>query len=87
MTRIKGKIWRAWRDGTKAVVSERLSELVSKLRETQFLQRSGLSSDAVTFSYRAGCSCGCSPGFILDGVIRSDWIPADIYLSRVEDEE
>lgn len=94
VTRLKGKIWRAWRDGTKAIVAERLSELVSKLGTKVGINVDGLSSEAVTFSYNAGCaSCPCSPGYILSGRVRDTLsspgfsIPADIYLSRVEDEE
>jgi hypothetical protein len=27
----------------------------------------GLVYDKISWSQKAGCSCGCSPGFILDG--------------------
>lgn len=86
--KLRSKIWRAWRDGTKAIVSERLSELVSRLGTKVGISVSELSSDAVTFSYKAGCSCGCSPGFILDGRVRDGYssIPADIHLSLEESE-
>lgn len=77
-TRLKGKIWRAWRDGTKKAVAERLSALMEKATDS-------LSSYAVTFSYKAGCTCGCSPGFVLDGTIEDGYAPADIWLSREDD--
>lgn len=79
VTRLKGKIWRAWRDGTKAIVAQRLSELMEKLTDS-------LPDYTVRFSYKAGCSCGCSPGFILSGKVRDDGEPADIFLSREEEE-
>lgn len=40
----------------------------------------------IRWSQNAGCSCGCSPGFIIDHVVRVDGTPADIYLTITMDE-
>jgi hypothetical protein len=66
VTRVQGATWRGWRDMTKKIVAERLSALIEKLI-AEDLHFNELSSAKVTFSQKAGCSCGCSPGFILDG--------------------
>ena len=34
----------------------------------EILKRAGLEGGKVGFSRAAGCSCGCSPGFIVNGV-------------------
>lgn len=82
-TKLKGKIWRAWRDGTKSIVAERLSTLIEKLIEQGVIE---LPSAKATFSHKAGCSCGCSPGYILSDRVEIDgWKPADIYLSLDEE--
>jgi hypothetical protein len=43
----------------------------------------GLVCPKVTWSQKAGCQCGCSPGFIVKG-----GIPKDVFVSveRIEDE-
>lgn len=84
VTRVKGKIWRAWRDGTKAIAAERLSALIAKAIEDKVEGFEHLTSAKVTFSYKAGCSCGCSPGFILDGTVREDGWNVDIHVITAE---
>lgn len=86
VTRLKGKIWRTWRDGTKKVAGERLSALLDKLIEAR-VENAGfgaLTSTESTFSYKAGCSCGCSPGFILGAQVMFGNAPADISISDPE---
>jgi len=84
LTKVKGKIWRAWRDGTKKIAGERLSALIAKLNQTDLPIK---IDTTVTFSYKAGCSCGCSPGFILSGRLRDvNHRPVDLYL-HIEKEE
>ena len=88
VTKLQGKIWRAWRDGTKNIVAERLSDLVSKFKTKVGPSVDELRSDKATFSYKAGCSsCPCSPGFILDGIVKDGYTPADIFLSRKEEKD
>lgn len=36
------------------------------------------AADEWKFSRKAGCGCGCSPGFIGDGRVRVDGIPCDL---------
>jgi len=38
----------------------------------------------IKFSYKAGCSCGCSPGFILDGRVTDGIWNSDIHLSTLD---
>jgi hypothetical protein len=36
----------------------------------------------IRWSQKAGCSCGCSPGFIIDHTVRNDKnLPSDIYIT------
>lgn len=35
----------------------------------------------IRWSQKAGCSCGCSPGFLVDHTVRVDGTPADIYIT------
>lgn len=84
--RVQEKVWLAWRDTTKKIAAQRLSTLVSKLVEVGI---EGVTFDLDdpaknTFSYKAGCSCGCSPGFVLDGRIAKGYKRVDMFLSEVE---
>jgi len=49
----------------KAIVLEQHPELEGKIR----------------WSQKAGCSCGCSPGFLVDHTVRKDGSPADIFIT------
>jgi len=40
----------------------------------------------IRWSQTAGCSCGCSPGFIADRTVRQDGLPVDIYITLSADE-
>ena len=83
-TRLKGKIWRAWRDGTKKVAQQRLADLMERLAAAQ-PEGVSIPTGDITFSYKAGCSCGCSPGFILSATARNGYRNADIFLSTLGD--
>lgn len=88
VTRVKGAIWRAWRDTTKKIVQSRLTTL---LREVGTQGVIGLYTgegglDGTTFSYKAGCSCGCSPGFILPSIWRVGGTNVDLFLSTVDED-
>ena len=36
---------------------------------------------SMRWSQKAGCSCGCSPGFIVDHTVREDGKPVDIFIT------
>lgn len=42
-------------------------------------------ADKISYSRKAGCSCGCSPGFILTG--RHDLVGKDVYVRVYEGDE
>lgn len=50
----------------------------------QALQENGVSVRKLTWSQKAGCVCGCSPGFIVHtnsyGPVRSDHVPSDVHI-------
>ena len=83
--RVQEQMWRAWRDSTKRIATERLSQLIEKLQHVEGLVMP--QSADVKFSYKAGCSCGCSPGWVLSDTVRQDkgWRNVDLYLSRVDE--
>jgi len=43
----------------------------------QVLSKRGFKPKSVTFSWKCGCSCGCSPGFHLKG------LPKVVYITLV----
>lgn len=42
------------------------------------------AADEWKFSRKAGCGCGCSPGFIGDGRVRVDGVPCDLSFDTFE---
>ncbi len=51
--------------------------IVTRLVNTQHIEPlSGKAKVRGTFSRKAGCSCGCSPGVILDDAYRTPYTPA-----------
>lgn len=54
-------------------------EIVAAKREVldAVLEKMDLGVEKIQFSKKAGCSCGCSPGFIIDG----PW-NQELYISR-----
>lgn len=85
--RVQEKIWLAWRDTTKKIAAQRLSVLLQRLVEADIEDVSFSDDllDKVTFSFKAGCSCGCSPGFVLNGRVRSGVWNSDISLTTLSD--
>lgn len=49
-------------------------------RDVVLNQRPDLAGH-MKWSQTAGCSCGCSPGFIVDHTIRDDGTPVDLYIT------
>lgn len=85
--RVKEKIWLTWRDSMKKIAGQRLSVLLQRLVEADIEDVSFSDDllDKVTFSFKAGCSCGCSPGFVLNGRVRSGVWNSDISLTTLSD--
>lgn len=50
------------------VVAEINKVMVRRFREAlpEILKQAGIPEAKASWSWKAGCSCGCSPGFILD---------------------
>jgi hypothetical protein len=59
---------------------EKLTELLTGVAPT-FDATDGWSPVA-RFSGTAGCSCGCSPGFVLDRCLRVNGRPVDLWIER-----
>lgn len=55
----------------------------AKKRLTALLAAAGIEAGVQGFSVYAGCSCPCSPGFILDRAVRINHAPVDIWVERV----
>lgn len=68
------KAWRAWRKATLRATTKKVKEVAALLADQD-------DQTSVRFSYTAGCTCGCSPGYILSGVFVGR---ADIWLHAVE---
>lgn len=65
------KAWRAWRKATLTATTKKVKEVVAQLAGDKA---------TVRFSYTAGCSCGCSPGYIVNGL---DVPAVDLWLHPV----
>lgn len=77
------QVWLAWRRSTLRVAARRVSELLDKLvaADLDGVGIARLDSHKARWSFKAGCSCGCSSGHVLDGQITLDGTPADVFLS------
>lgn len=56
---------------------------VAKAKLNDLLDVGTLGTQGVrvqSFSVYAGCSCPCSPGFVLDGVLRWNGVPVDVFI-------
>mgnify|MGYP003608556219 FL=1 len=84
--RLTEKLWDTWARVTKRTAEQRLSALLAKLVEA-WVEDWKFSDNVfknIKFSYKAGCSCGCSPGFILDGRVTDGIWNSDIHLSTLD---
>lgn len=62
------RAWRAFNRAETAAMRLKLSRVTAVLEAA-----GGMPADAAWhFSRKAGCSCGCSPGFVLDGQVKAD---------------
>lgn len=79
---VRAAIWQAWKQQTTTLASQRLLELlVNAFKEPGHEPRFQLPGKRPEFSAKAGCPCGCSPGFVLDVVVRDALgTPVDLYV-------
>lgn len=75
--------YRALRRQVLAEVRAQLTDIFAQFNDAGS-QLEGLTIEKMRFSDKAGCSCGCSPGFIIDGVVTYLGTPVDLYLNRVK---
>jgi hypothetical protein len=82
-----GRIY-VFREGKelKDYVDQRPRHPVKLYREQVIKANPGLEGH-IRWSQRAGCACGCSPGFIADRTLQGDGGPSDIFLTITSDPE
>lgn len=80
--KMRASVWRAWRNATTAEAADRLLPLLYGLDAQKGICVPASALSKVRFSQNAGCSCGCSPGMILDGVVKMNNAPVDIWVSK-----
>lgn len=83
-TRVYGAI-DALSSGTSAELDRRTTK-EAKLKLTALLGAMsdvfGRTPEVQTFSAKAGCSCGCSPGFILTSTLMYEGRTVDLFIER-----
>lgn len=71
------KAWLSWRRRALTATTKALRSALPALAPVL-----GASITDAKFSYNAGCSsCPCSPGYVLNGVVRVDGVPADVFIT------
>jgi hypothetical protein len=81
------RIMKGYRKATRALttdVTAKLNELLTTVGE--LLNDRPRTPQVKRFSVYAGCSCPCSPGFVLDDTVRVDYRPVDLFVQRVADD-
>lgn len=76
----KLKEYRAWKRQTIKVARQGLTDLLTELAQTEGWD---IRDTKLTFSVHAGCSCPCSPGFILaPGAYNTalGYLPVDLFI-------
>lgn len=84
--KVRAAMWSAWKRETMKTAGQRLQTLLDTLVKGLEDDEVELSFDAPhRFSHKAGCSCGCSPAFILGGhvKVKGQLYPVDIHLDAV----
>jgi hypothetical protein len=78
---IKAKYTRAYVFSTEALTKDEQRDIVRKACIKLGVK---VTSQSLKWNRKAGCSCGCSPGFVLDKLVtddsRHESIGCDIYI-------
>lgn len=78
---VRGAIWHGWKRETIKVATSRLLALL----EEAFAGQEDIKLPTVArFSQKAGCTCPCSPGFVLDTRVTRDRRPVDLWITPLE---
>jgi methylaspartate ammonia-lyase len=92
--KLRARIWNSWRAGATAAGIEMMTAFLREVSEN--VVGVDVNPDAtlakVKFNQYAGCSCPCSPGFVLAGQVKSTRTdvngstgrPLDIWIDRVD---
>jgi hypothetical protein len=82
------RIMRGYRKARRAVVTDarrKLNELFADVRVMTTFD--GHVGEVSHFSVKAGCSCSCSPGFVLRRTVHVDHRPVDLWIETDEEGE
>jgi hypothetical protein len=82
--KVRASMWSAWKRETMKAAGERLQAFLDLL-ERECDQISTSFDASHRFSHKAGCSCGCSPAFLLGGHVKVKDVlfPVDIHFETV----
>lgn len=76
------RIMRGYRSARRAAVTESRVKLVELLAHLVTVLDGSEPPTVARFSTKAGCSCDCSPGFILNERVTVNGVPTDIWISE-----
>lgn len=76
---VRAVMWDAWKRETTKVVAARLVALLAETIGEGY----ELPVKTPRFSQTAGCTCPCSPGFVMDVRVTHNGRPVDLWITRV----
>ena len=86
---VKTKTWNVWKRQCTLAGKKQLRKALQQLEKVEGirLEWDDAQKQEIEFSVYAGCSCPCSPGFILKGFINADGIvgPVDVWFEKKEE--
>lgn len=78
---VRAAMWQGWKRETLKVGTAKLLEVLA----AAFAEQDGLGTpESARFSATAGCTCPCSPGFILPERLTFDGTPIDFWFEVVK---
>lgn len=82
------RIMKGYRTARRRAIADakrKLNALLVKVTDELGLDGDGKEIAVARFSTEAGCSCGCSPGFILQATVRMNvTMPVDIFVESID---